>query len=316
MKSVGKDESVSSDARHSIAVISRRTGLTQLVLRAWERRYGAVSPSRTDTGRRLYTDKDLEKLSYLQLLTNAGHRIGDVATLSIADLKKLAAESQAAEVNPAPQVFQAPSDNARILLDAKTAVEKLDDKGLKNVLEGALLHLSKPVLRRDILVPLMEYIGAGWRSGSLRISNEHMASTVVTAFLVAINSRYQVMPGAPLVVVATPAGQVHEIGALLATSQAYESGWDVLYLGANLPAEEIAAVAAKRGARAVMLSLVFPTADPGVGAQLRVLRELVGPDFPVIVGGKGAASYDMVLKEIQARVVAGTGSLNSVLASI
>jgi methanogenic corrinoid protein MtbC1 len=305
-----------TQGRHSIAVVSRRTGITQLVLRAWERRYGAVVPSRTDTARRLYSDQDLEKLSLLQLLTKAGHRIGDIAQLSLEDLHQLATESGARAMVSASESPDGSVDAATLLEEAMGAVSNLDDRGLKSVLDKALLHLSKPVLRRELLAPMLQEVGNRWNDGTLRIAHEHMATSIVSAFLAAMNSRYQVLPGAPLVAVATPSGHLHELGALLAASHAHEAGWDVLYLGANLPAEEIAAAARARAVRAIMLSMVFPTADPGVMDQLRELRKLVGPDLSIIVGGHGAPSYGAVLAEIGALTLADTEELGDVLASV
>jgi hypothetical protein len=76
--------------RHSIAVVSRRTGLSQLVLRAWERRYHVVEPGRTESGRRRYSDLDIVRLGLLRRLTAADHRIGDVANLPLVELRELA----------------------------------------------------------------------------------------------------------------------------------------------------------------------------------------------------------------------------------
>jgi len=268
-----------TQGRHSIAVVSRRTGITQLVLRAWERRYHAVVPSRTDTGRR---------------------RTG------------LLRCSRAA----ASESLDRSVDAAALLDEALGAIGNFDDGGLQSVLDKALLHLSKPVLRRDLLAPLLTEVGNRWKDGRLRIAQEHMATSIVTTFLTAMNTRYQVLPGAPLVVVATPSGHLHEMGALLAASHAHEAGWDVLCLGSNLPAEEIASAARARGVRAIMLSMVFPFADSGVMDQLRELRKLVGPAMPIIIGGQGAPSYGPVLAEIGALSVAGTEELGEILTSI
>jgi methanogenic corrinoid protein MtbC1 len=315
MNASDKDD-ISTEGRHSIAVVSRRTGLSQLVLRAWERRYEAVVPARTATSRRLYSDQDLEKLTLLHLLTNAGHRIGDVAQNSVAELRKLAVESGVRAMTTASESLEGTVDTADLLEDAMVAIRNFDDRGLKTILDKALLHLSKPVLRRELLVPLLAEIGSQWVDGRLRISHEHMASAIIEAFLTAMNARFQVLPGAPLVVVATPSGQYHEIGALLAASQAHESGWDVLYLGSNLPAEEIATAARARGVRAVMLSLVFPTSDPGLVSQLQDLRKLVGADMPIIAGGQGASSYQGTLSEIGAQAVVDLDDIGVVLKSI
>lgn len=315
MNASSKDDTY-TEGRHSIAVVSRRTGLSQLVLRAWERRYEAVVPARTATSRRLYSDQDLEKLSLLSQLTNAGHRIGDIAPKSVEDLRKLAVENGVQAMALASGSLDGAVDTADLLDSALEAIRNFDDRGLETILDRALLHLSKPVLRRELLVPLLSEVGNQWGDGRLRISQEHMASAIIGAFLTAMNARYQVLPGAPLVAVATPSGQYHEIGALLAASQAHESGWDVLYLGPNLPAEEIAAAARGRGVRAVMLSLVFPSSDPAVISQLRELRKLVGPDIPIVAGGQGAPSYQGVLSEIGAQVVDDLDALGVVLTSI
>jgi hypothetical protein len=78
---------------------------------------------------------------------------------------------------------------------------------------------------------------------------------------------------APILVVATPGGQVHELGALLVGTTAANLGWQVTYLGASLPAAEIAGAARQKGARAVALSLVYPEDDPQLASELAPLRE-------------------------------------------
>jgi len=301
--------------RYSIAVASRRTGVSQLLLRAWERRYAAVTPSRTDTGRRLYTDEDLEKLTLLGLLTGVGHRIGDVAALSLDELRRLAEESSTVPAPAATPAGEA-APASHYLEDALKAIAVLDARGLEAVLDRALVHLSKPKLRKEFLGPLLEEVGSRWCDGRLRVSHEHMASAVIVSFLSGVNARYRVSPGSPLVVVATPGGTRHEMGALLAASHAFEAGWDVLYLGPDLPAEDLAATAASRRARAVLLSIVFPAGDPAVADQLRELRRLVGPDLPIIVGGMSAATYRDVLAETGSHLIGPADNLTEMFSSL
>ncbi len=300
------------EPRHSIAVVSRRTGISQLVLRAWERRYNAVIPARTDTGRRKYNDLDLEKLILLSRLTSGGHRIGDIAALTLDELKQLAKDFPPEVLAPVT-TGRPPAEVSELMEAALDAVANLDSRGLESVLDRALVDLSKPLLRNELLVPLLEEIGERWRDGKLRVAHEHMASSIVAAFLTSMNARYQVAPGAPMVAIATPASQMHELGALLAASYAYESGWDVLYLGPNLPAEDLADAARTRGAQAVLLSLVFPHGDTGTSAELRELRRLVGPQLPIIVGGQAVQSYLGVLVEIDARIVLNSSDLEQAL---
>lgn len=289
-----------ADARHSIAVVSRRTGISQLVLRAWERRYSAVVPERTATGRRRYSDEDLKKLILLQTLTGAGHRIGDVANLPEEELRHLASELPA---DTAVATRGGPHEVSELLEGALAATSTLDARGFEQILERALLDLSKPVLRTQFLAPLLSEIGSRWRDGRFRVAHEHMATAIVTSFLSNLNSRQHTASGAPLVAVATPSGQRHELGALMAASVALDGGWDVLYLGCDIPAEDLAAAVRDRGARMVLLSLIYPLADPAVAVEMRELRRLVGPEVGLTVGGRAAVSYADVLAEVGARLV-------------
>ena len=78
-----------SETKHPIQIVSRRTGLSTDVIRAWERRYKAVKPIRSSNGRRLYSDNDVKKLMLLQRIISGGRRIGDIAKLNIQNLEDL-----------------------------------------------------------------------------------------------------------------------------------------------------------------------------------------------------------------------------------
>lgn len=290
-----------SEPRHTIAVVSRRTGVSQLLLRAWERRYDAVRPGRTPTGRRLYSDADIRKLGLLARLTAHGHRIGDIAHLPELELRALAAETVPEPPVPAPLPEVSEVDD--LLGAALQAVADLDATRLEGLLARASVVLSRPVLRRDLLQPLLVEIGERWHDGSLRIAHEHLATTVIKAFLAGLSLGRAAPAGAPTLVVTTPSGHHHELGALMAASQAVDSGWRVLYLGPDLPAEEIAAAVRQCDARGVLLSLVFPGDDPATMDQLRALRRYLGATVPILVGGRAAASYLTILVGIDARLL-------------
>ena len=309
-----RQDQAAAEARHTIAVVSRRTGISQLLLRAWERRYQAVNPDRTATGRRLYTDADIHKLQLLNRLTDHGHRIGDIANLPLLALDKLAAE--VAELPPAPRPLPSATEIDELLGAALQAVADLDASLFEGLLAKASVSLSRPVLRRDLLQPLLVEIGDRWRSGDLRIAHEHMATAMVKTFVAGLGQGHAAAPGAPALVVTTPTGQRHELGALMAASQALEAGWNVLYLGPDLPAEEIAAAVQQSGARAVLLSLVYPAADPATMEQLRLLRRFVGQGVPILAGGQAAPSYQAALSAIDASVVSRAEDLDRALAEI
>jgi methanogenic corrinoid protein MtbC1 len=118
---------------------------------------------------------------------------------------------------------------------------------------------------------------------------------------------------APRVVVATPSGQIHELGALLGAASAATEGWPVTYLGPDLPAEDIAECAARTRARAVALSVVYPTGDPAVGDELRRVRSALPKRTALLVGGAAAPAYSAVLTAIGAAPLDGLADLRVVL---
>jgi methylmalonyl-CoA mutase cobalamin-binding subunit len=101
-------------------------------------------------------------------------------------------------------------------------------------------------------------------------------------------------------VVATPVGQLHELGAVIAGAAAASLGWHVTYLGTSLPAVEIAGVAMQNKARAVALSIVYPEDDLHVNQEIRHLGSLMPREARLIVGGRAAPSYRAMLERVQA----------------
>src|SRR4051812_38490232 len=88
--------------RHPMAVVVDRTGLTPDLLRAWERRYGAVAPSRGPGGQRLYSDDDIERLRLLHVASRAGRSIGQIATLSNEALAELSRDDSIERLKATP----------------------------------------------------------------------------------------------------------------------------------------------------------------------------------------------------------------------
>jgi DNA-binding transcriptional MerR regulator/methylmalonyl-CoA mutase cobalamin-binding subunit len=283
--------------------VARRTGLKPDLIRAWERRYGAVEPGRTETRRRFYSDEDIERLLLLRRVVSSGRGISQVAGLSNPELEALI------EAEPATAAYTRPSAAAPEEIDevaeaflnrCLSAAQRLDVREMELELDRASLLFSRTHLIERVLVPLMRRIGDLWHQGALRPIHEHMASSVVRSFLGGMGGAYHPEVSAPHLVATTPARQRHELGALLAAATAAGEGWQVTYLGPDLPPEEIAAAALQKGARAVALSITYPPDDPMLVDDLRRLRRLLGPHTTLIVGGRACPAYNAVLQEIGA----------------
>ena len=304
-----------STSGHYIKVVVRQTGLSSHVIRVWEKRYKAVVPARSATNRRLYSDEDIARLQWLQQAVQAGHSIGRIAHLPTPELVKLVRAAQAAV--PLPQKpgngEVGEKDPGEFLERAVVAVQRLDAVALENQLVRASIALSQRHLLEEVVQPLMERIGQMWQEGTLRMADEHMASAVVRSSIGNLRANFQILESAPHVVVTTPAGQLHEIGALLATVVATSEGWNSTFLGPNLPAEEIAGAAAKKNARAVLLSIIYPGDDPHLGGELLKLRRLLGEDIALIAGGRAAPHYQYFLNQARAITLANLSDLRDSL---
>lgn len=300
--------------RHPIRVVAQRTGLTPDVLRAWEKRYGVVEPHRTETGQRLYTDADVERLRLLRQVTEAGRSIGRVAGLTVAELGSLVEEDEShRQAADRARVASVGEDAAEQVRTALEAVEALEPGRLDSMLMHAAIRLgSGPFLER-VAVPLMTEVGERWHRGELGVAAEHMTTAVVERVVGWLMRPWSEDGAGPIAVVGTPSGQRHQLGALLVAALAAEQGWRVVYLGADVPAGEIAAAAALRHARLVALSVVYPAGDEAVAKELRDLGGLLGDGIGLAVGGAAAASYVDVIREAGGVVLPDLRSLRPVL---
>jgi MerR family transcriptional regulator, light-induced transcriptional regulator len=288
-----------SSGLHPVRIVSQRTGLTPDVLRAWERRYRAIQPVRSPGGQRHYSDSDIERLTLLSRASRAGRQIGQLVPLSNDELKKLI---EGDERQSRERVGLSPDQPAieSYLSSALIAVEEFDGHRLEQTLRSAVLRMPGDEVLDQVIGPLLFTIGSLWHQGLLRPANEHLATTTIRRVLVWMSDLAVPDAGAPIVVVGTPAHQMHELGAMLAATTAASCGWRVAYLGPNLPADELARAVRHARAAAIALSIVYPTDDPELNNELRELKAALPSDVGVIVGGSGAAYYADAVQEIGA----------------
>ncbi len=322
--------------KHSIKTVARQTGLSPHVIRAWEKRYQTVQPTRSEGKQRLYSAADIGRLTLLRQATEAGFSIGTIASISLESLRSLLSNSErgsssvgrsremaseASEGEPRDtgegEEGGSPkgSDTARFpfagadlsiegtlnfLEEAFEAVMRMDALALEGLLERASVAMGQMRLLRELIVPLVERIGDGWLKGRVKVAHEHVATAVLRTFLGNIARPIALHPRAPVLVVATPSGQLHELGAIIVAAAATSLGWRVVYGGACLPAEEIVSMAIQQGAKAVGLSIVHPTDDPILPQELKLLRRLLPGSTSILVGGRASCAYRSDIEAIGA----------------
>ena len=301
---------------HPIGVAAERTGLSADVLRVWERRYGAVVPIRGPKGRRLYTDADIERLRLLRRASAGGRSIGEVAGLGTEALAGLVRADETEQRLPRTGTAAERAEEASLLEQAFGAVSDLAPERLEAALRRSLAVLGLARSLEGVVGPLLRRIGEAWHAGRLGPGHEHVASGVTRRVLERAITDLPASAGAPVLLLATPAGDRHELGLLLAGGAAALEGWRSVVLGSDLPASEIAAAARRLSPRAVAISAVQASDLERVAREFEALRRLVASELPILAGGAAAERLGSRLSTTGVRVIGGLGELRAVLVAL
>ena len=234
----------------------------------------------------------------LSRAVRGGHSIGKIAALPTDELRAMVA-------NPAPASRAAKSathddPGAPFRSEALAAVTQFDGPALDATMRRAVVTLGNQGLLRLTIGPLAQEIGERWRDGLLTAAHEHFFTASVKVFLGELTRQYSTPLNAPRIIVATPLGQLHELGAVMAAATAANLGWRAIYLGPSLPAHEIAGAALRNEAAAVALSIVYPEDDPQLGRELTDLARLLPGGTRILAGGRAARGYFETLVRIGA----------------
>ncbi len=270
---------MTDEAKYRVGMVSKMTGLSTHTLRVWEKRYDAVLPQRTEAGGRLYTDADVARLRLLHKLVQEGHSIGGIAKLPDSDLHRMggASSEQQATVQHLPELRQ------RVL----AAIERFRVDEAEHMLSRAALSTEPVRFLAEVVGPILVEVGDRWERGELRVAQEHACSTVMRGLLFSLMRLYPRTEQRRRVVVTTPAHEEHELGAMMVAMLAAMHGWGVLYLGTNLPADEIAFAVTDTHADLLMLSVTSLSAEDAQREVASIMRA-IPEHVRVIIGGRAA----------------------------
>jgi len=310
--------------RHPIAVVSERTGLSQDLLRVWERRYRAVEPKRGVGGHRLYSDADVTRLRLLSAASSAGRSIGHIAGLSSDELSRIVQEDAEARLTQAGRPAARASQGERelalgaadVVEQALEATSRLDAAELEHLLRRSVAQRGVTAFIEEVASPLLRRLGDDWHAGRSTIAHEHLASSTVHDIVTEAMRSLGRRGGTATVLVATPTGERHAIGAALVGAAAAADGWRVLYLGADVPANEIAAAAIAARVRVVAVSITYIGDGAATAAELRALRTLLPPTVVLLAGGAGAMAVAGELVAFGVRVGTTLADLRDALTAV
>lgn len=275
------DDTVSVTPKYLIGTVTKRTGLSIDVVRVWERRYGAVRPARSEGGTRLYSDADVLRLRRLRQAVENGHSISQAAKLSESELDELI--SDAGQPRDEADPYRAVRER---FIDA---VQSMDVVAADQELARAATMFPVRELVKKVVVPILDDVSERFAHMEFGVAQEHFASGLLRSMLVSLLRIYRPSGNFDTLVLATPAGERHEFGLLFAALLAAAHGWRVVYLGVDLPADEIALAVRLSNARVLALSLA--TEREETHAELESISNLVSAPARVWIGGAGALRH-------------------------
>lgn len=263
--------------------IKRAAELTNIgvaTLRAWERRYGVVAPSRSEGRYRLYSDDDVRALSIMVSLVGDGWTASEAAAETLRRVNGGRVAGTAASGGGSAPVF-ASLDELDALL---AAAADLDAAAISAILDRALARDEFAVVAGQWLMPILTAVGGAWADGRVTAAGEHLISYAVQRRLAALYDAAARETSGPLVVLGLPPGSRHELGLLAFAVAARQGGLHTSYLGADLPLEDWVVAVSRGGARGAVLSV--PRLADVVPAQSVVDRlAQTAPGVVVAVGG-------------------------------
>lgn len=277
----------------TIKQASRLTGVSEATLRTWERRYAVVTPSRTESGYRLYGPESIAALTAMRKLVDAGWTPAEGARAIREGTIPITSAPLGAPARPSVEDAQA---NAATFMERfLTSAAHMDAAGIEDSLDRGFAIGSFEHVVDAWLCPTLVALGEGWARGEIDVAGEHMAAHAVLRRLSAIFEAAGSRSRGPAVVVGLPQGSQHELGALAFATAAKRRGLNVLYLGSNVPEPSWDAAVRTRSAQAAVLGVVTAADRPSAVATAKRLLE----NHPGLLVASGGAFGDHLADGVQ-----------------
>jgi len=284
-----------------IGELSRRVGVSEHVLRAWEIRYGLLKPARSAGGYRLYSEDDERRVRRMQAHLGGGLAAAQAAHAAIAD--EQIAEEQTAGVPPGRRDADVPetaprADLIELAASLRRALDQLDEPAAQAVLDRLLSDFTVETVLRDVLMPYLSDLGERWEQGDVSVAREHFASHVVRGRLSSLARGWGSGRG-PHVLLACPPGELHDLALLVFGIVLSRGGWRVGYLGVNTPIPDLIQVASDVRPSRVVLAATTPERFAAVVPELSRLAGVA----PLVLAGPGAT--EDLARRVGARLLTG-----------
>jgi MerR family transcriptional regulator, light-induced transcriptional regulator len=275
-----------------IGELSRRLGVSDHVLRAWESRYGLLQPVRSAGGFRLYSEADALRIRRMQAHLARGLSAAEAAQAVLGEDSRAGADPGRA---PGPHRAAPASELSGTL---RQALDAFDEPAAQAALDRLMSDLSLTTVLRDVVLPYLTGLGERWESGTASVAQEHFATNVIRGRLAGLARGWGNGHG-PRAVLACPPGELHDLALMVFGIVLHRSGWRIDYLGMSTPVEELTRTVDARRPDLVVLAATLPGNLEPLTAQLTALARRA----PLALAGAGATPE--IASTVGARLLTG-----------
>lgn len=267
---------------YNIKAAAKILDMPKVTIRSWETRYNAITPARTESGHRLYSDQNLEDLKWLKIqVQENGIKISEAVKQLHAARKKFV--KTAAELPPSPE---SSDQYERQIEELYNAGAEMDSERFQYLLDLNFSMFHYRTVFFSILAPLMVRIGSEWENGTITVAHEHMLSHIVLQRFTQFFRIFPTNDSLPKTLAFCPSGEHHQLGLLLFTLFLRENGYPVSYIGPDTPLDGLDDLVGKQDFRLACMSIGHERLLPAVEKYISTLSE-AKPDLQFVIGGRG-----------------------------
>ncbi|HEX7675921.1 MAG TPA: MerR family transcriptional regulator [Bdellovibrio sp.] len=277
----------------SIRQVIELTGISEFTLRGWETRYKAFKPKRSPTGRRIYSQDDIQKARLLQSLVEKGYKIGNIAKLDLSDLEKILPQQQAAGFNTTP-----PNKHLEDIYKIMDLAHLYKWEEISDILHKKRRDSKPEIYISDILTPLAGQIGKLVAAEQMSVGQEHILSAYIKEQLILVQSDIKRPKSQSRLVMTTPEGDLHDMGISFASSLSRLKGLQTLFLGPSTPKKDLSETCLRYKATHLLISSTVSQKE-GAKESLFSYVNFLDRNLPVkmafLLAGRNAAQLDLNL---------------------
>ncbi len=290
-------ESVSSV--YSIKQVSEMLEIPTVTLRAWENRYGAVNPTRTESGYRVYSSENIEDLKWLKEQVEDKHMSISQAVLLLKEYRK---EKRQVHAFSEPPVGSSKEAFSKMSDQIYRTLYQFQGERANGLIDFGFSMYGYDSMFYHVLVPVLIRVGDAWESGRATVAQEHFMTTLISQRFYQFFHLFPIYPKLPKVLSFCPEGEHHQVGLMLFSLFLRKNGVEVLYLGANTPLNGVLDMIGEQHVQLICISTMSSELVPESDAFVSLIARRY-PDVNFILGGKGYESAaqpmhpDWVMKE-------------------